>query len=275
MSNPILNDKNFKRAAAELPPPQVGTVPPPGQSWPAPGMPIDDGPISTWRSGVMTVQGTLTKTAILFALLLATAVAGWTSIEPETNAGFPATALVGVLVGFGALIACYFKPAWAKFLAPVYALGQGFFIGVVSRYYDYAYDGIVLQAAGATLATFAVMLFMYRTGVIRVTDRFRRIVIGATMGVMLLYGVSLLLMLFGVDVSFLDSTNASPVWIAFSVFVCVLAALNLALDFDFIEKGSRAGLAKDMEWVGALGLMVTIIWLYLEILRLLARLRNQ
>lgn len=279
MSNPILSDKNFKRSVQQFPPPQVGH----GAGWGAPqvpgapGGPITDGPVSTWQAGVMTMRGTLTATAVLFALLLAAAVGGWLAVDPDPagEVSFPPLAVVGMLVGFGCVIASYFKPRLAKFLGPVYAIAEGFFVGTISHYYDLAYDGIVVQAAGATIAVFAVMLMLYRTQIIKVTDRFRRIVVGATLGIMVFYGISLLMRLFGAEISFLSSSNGSMFGIGFSVFVCALAAFNLALDFDFIERGTKAQLPKDMEWVAALGLVVTIVWLYLEILRLLARLRNQ
>jgi uncharacterized YccA/Bax inhibitor family protein len=285
MPNPFLNEKKLEAdragwAAPTAPSPggAVWAAPPApapaGVAPAAPGPRIDDGPISTWRPGMMTVNGTITATAALFVLLLISAVFGWMAAEPspEGRIQFPGIALVGVIVGFGAVIALYFKPQWAKVLGPVYALAQGFFVGAISRVFEEQWDGIVVQAAGATLAVFAVMLGLYRTRIIKVTDRFRRIVIGATLGVMLLYLVSFVISLFGGEVSFLNS--ASGWGILFSVAVCALAAFNLALDFDFIERGAKEGLAKDYEWVAAVGLLVTIVWLYLEILRLLAKLRQ-
>jgi uncharacterized YccA/Bax inhibitor family protein len=236
---------------------------------------MSDGPISPWQPGMMTVQGTATKAGMLFLLLLASAVVGWGAAAPDVpgRPQFPSIALVGVVIGFASVIALYFKPMWAKFLGPVYALAQGFFVGAISRAYETWQDGIVLQAVGATVAVFAVMLFLHRSRILKVTDRFRRIVVTATMGVMALYVVSFVLRLFDVNVSFLNEPSA--LGIGFSVFVCVLAALNLSLDFDFIEKGSRMGLSKDYEWVGAVGLLVTIVWLYLEILRLLSKLQDR
>jgi uncharacterized YccA/Bax inhibitor family protein len=265
MSNPLLNDKAMQKAAAA--------------GWAAPdpstrATPIDDGPISSWQRGVMTVQGTATATGVLLVLVLAAATAGWMSVDTPAT-GFPGLALLGVVVGFACVIALMFRPMWARILAPVYALAQGFFVGVISKFYEGEQDGIVLQAVGATLATFVVMLVLYRTNIIKVTDRFRRIVIGATLGIMLLYLVSFVIRLVaGSDsVSFLNSPSAFG--IAFSVFVCGLAAMNLALDFDFIEKASAARMPKGMEWYAAFGLLVTIIWLYLEILRLLSKLNRR
>ena len=138
---------------------------------------------------------------------------------------------------------------------------------------DGANDGIVLQAVGITLGVFVVMLVLYRTGVIRVTDKMRRTVIGATMGVAVFYGISFLMSLFGANISFLNSS--SLISICFSLLVAGLAAMNLALDFDFIERGEQSGLPKYFEWYAAFGLLVTMVWLYLEILRLLAKLRDR
>lgn len=277
MPNPVLNERTLRSAPANWPPPQPATDPS-NLRFP----PISDGPVSTWRPQVMTVNGTISATATLFVLLLATAAIGWISTDPLTydesgNAqiGMPMLAWVGLIAGIGLTFLLMFKPHLARFLAPLYAVAEGFFVGSISKMYETFYEGIVVQAAGAAIAVFAVMLVLYRTGVIKVTDRFRRVVITATMGVMLFYGVCLLVRLFaGADsVSFLASP--SLLGIGFSVLVAGLAAFNLALDFDFIERGSRQGLDKNFEWFAAFGLLVTIIWLYLELLRLLAKLRDR
>jgi uncharacterized YccA/Bax inhibitor family protein len=272
VANPVLNDKAFKDAVARdggswQPPPDTGWRPP-----------IDDGPASPWgttSADRMTVAGTAQVTVILFGLLLLAAVFGWAAV-PEVAEGeatsFPGLAIVGILVGFGAVIAASFKPRLAKWLGPVYALGQGFAVGAISKAYENEYDGIVVQALGVTVAVFGVMLLLHATRILVVTDRMRRIVIGATIGVAVFYFVSLMINLFGGSVSFLQS--ASPLGILFSIAVAGLAAFNLSLDFDFIERGARSGLPKHMEWLAALGLLVTIVWLYLEILRLLGKIRR-
>lgn len=274
MANPLLNDDAFKKASTAgwaAPEPSTDARP---RSTAIDGMPIDDGPISSWHRDVMTVSGTATATGVLFVLLLAAATVGWMSIDGTTTQ-FPPLALVGVFVGLACVFGLMFKPMLARFLAPVYAIAQGFFVGAISKAYNEYQNGIVVQAAGATIATFVVMLVLYRTGVIKVTDRFRRIVIGATLGVMLLYMVSFVIRLVAGSeaVGFLNSPSAFG--ILFSVFVCGLAAMNLALDFDFIDRGAKAGLPKGMEWFAAFGLMVTIVWLYLEILRLLSKLNRR
>jgi uncharacterized YccA/Bax inhibitor family protein len=275
MPSPVLNERTLTSAPNTWAPPE-----PPSQT------PINDGPISTWRPQMMTVNGTITKTALLFVLLLASATVGWIQtggpeIVTDSNGqqiyeyNIPALAWVGVIVGFGLALLLMFRPHLAKFVAPIYAIAQGFFLGAISRMYETFYDGIVVQAAGATIAVFGVMLLLYRTRIIKVTERFRTIVTAATLGIMVFYGVCFLIRLFaGSDsISFLSSP--SLLGIGFSVLVAGLAAFNLALDFDFIERGSKMGLDKNFEWYGAFGLLVTIVWLYLEMLRLLAKLRER
>lgn len=278
MPNPIFNEKTIDEARSKWSAPRSPS--PGGDAWPAPTPtehipPIDDGPRSAWRGGVMTVRGAMSATAVLFTLLLVSATAGWFA-TPARGEGepieFPTLAIGGVIVGFICVIALYFKPQFAKFLGPVYAIAQGFFVGAISRVYENEWSGIVIQAAGATIAVFGVMLLLYRSRIIKVTDRFRRTVIFATLGIMLFYVVSFVINLFGGGVPFLN--DASAIGILFSFVVAGVAALNLALDFDFIERGAQNALPKDYEWVAAVGLLVTIVWLYLEILRLLAKLRE-
>ena len=277
MANPVLNERTLQKASTTWAPPAADTGHFP---------PVDDGPTSPFVRQVMTVNGVISATAVLFVLLLASAAFGWTStgspdevVQSDGSIGYnysiPTLAWVGLFVGLGLAFLLMFKPQFAKFIAPLYAIAQGFFVGAISRMYETFYDGIVVQAAGATIAVFGVMLVLYRTRIIKVTNRFRKIVVSATIGVMLFYGFSLLISLFaGPDsVSFLSSP--SLLGIAFSVFVAGLAAFNLALDFDFIERGAQQGLDKNFEWVAAFGLLVTIVWLYLEMLRLLSKLRQQ
>ena len=267
MPNPLLNERNWNKAARD-----------PGWAAPDPSTrstPITDGPISTWQSKVMTVGGTISATGVLLVVLLAAAVVGWQS-GPDNQGevrGFPGLALVGIIVGFACVIAIYFRPMWARVLAPVYAVGEGFFLGVISKAYESYQHGIVVQAVGATVGVFAVMLVLYRTKIIKVTERFRTVVIAATMGLMVFYLFAFILNLFGGGVSFLHSTSLLS--IGFSIFAAGLAALNLAIDFDFIERGAKQGLPKGMEWFGALALVVTLVWLYLELLRLLSNLQRR
>ena len=275
MANPVLNDRVLAQASTTWAPPEPNT-----EYFP----PVSDGPTSPFVRETMTVNGVISATATLFVLLLASATFGWLSTGAPEEVQFtdgtvgyqntiPMLAWGGLIVGIGLTFLLMFKPHLAKFIAPVYAIAEGFFVGAISRAYENIYDGLVVQAAGMTLAVFAVMLVLYRTGVIKVTERFRKIVVTATIGVMVFYGVSMLISLFGGSVSFLSSP--SLLGIGFSVLVAGLAAFNLALDFDFIEKGSKQGLDKNFEWYAAFGLLVTIIWLYLELLRLLAKLRER
>ena len=275
MANPVLNEQTLSQASSTWAPPVTDT-----EYFP----PVNDGPTSPLVRETMTVNGVISATAVLFVLLLASAAFGWARTgAPEEvifsdgtvgyNNSIPMLAWGGLIVGVGLTFRLMFRPHLAKFIAPLYAIAEGFFVGAISRAYENLYDGLVVQAAGMTLAVFAVMLVLNRTGVIKVTERFRKIVITATIGVMLFYGISFLISMFGGSVSFLSSP--SLLGIGFSIFVAGLAAFNLALDFDFIEKGSKQGLDKDFEWYAAFGLLVTIIWLYLEMLRLLAKLRGR
>jgi uncharacterized YccA/Bax inhibitor family protein len=277
MANPVFKEEAFNKASQDFRATQAG--------WAAPEAgthvqtrPVTDGPVSTWQKA-MTVNGTISASAVLLVLLLIAGAFGWNAATGPTlengveTYSFPPLAMVGIIVGFIAVIAANVKPNLAKILGPVYALAYGFAVGAISKGYETFYDGIVVQAVLATASVFAVMLVLYRTRIIKVTDKFRRTVIFATLGVMVMYLFSWILSLFGTSLPFLNGDNMA-MSIAFSVFVCGLAALNLALDFDFIERGVQSGLPKSYEWVAALGLVVTLVWLYLELLRLLSYLRN-
>jgi uncharacterized YccA/Bax inhibitor family protein len=274
MANPLLNEKKANEVAAATRA-GWGAPDPATRSTPIPGAPITDGPISAWDSAPkMTYGGTITATGVLLVLLIGAATYGWMSTD--TNAAgqwnLPALSIVGIIVGFVCAIVVAFKPNLARILAPIYALGEGVFLGAISKAYNQSYSGIVVQAVGATLGVFAVMLFLYKSRIIKVTDRFRRSVIMATVGLMVFYLVSMVIHLFGGSVPFLDS--ASGFGIAFSIFAAGLAALNLALDFDLIDRGVKQGWPKQMEWFCAFGLLITLVWLYLELLRLLAKLQR-
>lgn len=272
MANPLLNEKKATEVAAAT---QAGWAAPDPASVGQARPPIDDGPISPWVAGArMTVGGTATATGVLLVILIAAATYGWmsTDINATGDWNLPVLSIVGILVGFVCAIVVAFKPQLAKILGPIYALGEGVFLGAISKAYNSFQDGIVIQAVGATLGVFAVMLFLYNSRIIKVTDRFRRIVIMATIGLMVFYMISFVISLFGGSVAFLSS--ASLLGIGFSVFAAGLAAMNLALDFDLIERGTKEGWPKQMEWFCAFGLLITLVWLYLELLRLLAKLNR-
>jgi uncharacterized YccA/Bax inhibitor family protein len=233
----------------------------------------------------MTIGGSMVATLVLFVLLLITATIGWMQVTqtetttivqgvPETSVStnFPGwvwfPVLAAVILGFVTV----FKPKLARITAPLYALGYGFALGAISHMYNLQWDGIVLQAVGATFAVFAVMLFLYATRIIKVTKRYVMVVVAATAGIFVMYMVTWIATLFGADIAFWN--DPTPLGIGISVVICIVAALNLGLDFAFIEQASNAGAPKYMEWYGAFGLTVTLIWLYLEILRLLSLLRQ-
>ncbi|PYQ23818.1 MAG: hypothetical protein DMF79_03045, partial [Acidobacteria bacterium] len=166
-----------------------------------------------------------------------------------------------------------FKPAFSPVTTPIYAALEGLFLGGVSGLYELRYPGIVMNAVGLTFGCLAALLAAYSSGLIRPSENFKLGIVAATGGIALLYLVSMGLGFFGKSIPFIH--DSGPIGIAFSVFVVGLAALNLVLDFDFIEDGARRGAPKYMEWYGAFGLLVTLVWLYLEILRLLAKLQNR
>ncbi len=277
MSNPVFKEEAFDKASQDFRATQPG--------WGAPDagthvqtQPVTDGPISGWQKA-MTINGVVSASGVLLVLLLVAGAFGWNAANGPTlengveTYSFPPIAFLGIVIGFIAVIVAMRKPNLAKILGPVYALGYGFAVGAISKGYETFYDGIVVQAVLATASVFMVMLVLYRTRIIKVTEKFRRTVIFATLGVMVLYLFSFVISLFGTTLPFLNGDNMA-LSIGFSVLVCGLAAANLALDFDFIERGVNSGLPKTYEWVAALGLVVTLVWLYLEMLRLLSYLRN-
>ena len=277
MSNPVFKEEAFSKASQDFRATQ------PGWGAPAAGshvqtQPLTDGPVSSWQKA-MTLNGVISASAVLLVLLLVSGAFGWNAADGPTlengveTYSFPPMAFLGIVLGFVAVIVAMRKPDLAKILGPVYAVAYGFAVGAISKGYETFYDGIVVQAVLATASVFMVMLVLYRTRIIKVTDKFRRTVIIATFGVMALYLISFVISLFGTTLPFLDGSNML-MSIGFSLFVCGLAAANLALDFDFIERGIASGLPKNYEWVAGLGLVVTLVWLYLEILRLLSYLRN-
>ena len=183
-------------------------------------------------------------------------------------------AIGGAIGGLVFALITMFKKEWAGVTAPVYAVLEGLFLGGISAIFEAQFPGIVIQATGLTLGTLASLLLLYKLGIIKPTENFRLMVVSATMGIGILYVISLVMNMFGSGgIGFIHSNGLFG--IGFSLFVVAIAALNLVLDFDFIEQGSEQGAPKYMEWFGAFALMVTLIWLYLEMLRLLAKLRSR
>jgi uncharacterized YccA/Bax inhibitor family protein len=229
--------------------------------------------VTNEREKTMTFYGTVTKTILLFLLVVLGASYTWSMFfrNPESNAVLPFM-ITGAIGGLILAFVISFKPKSARFLAPVYAILEGLFIGGISAFYTVQTGGIVMKAVLLTVSVFAVMLFLYRTGVIKVTKKFRAIIISAISGIAMAYLVTILLSFFGINLSFMY--DSSPLSIIISLVVIAIAALSLALDFDFIERGVKGNAPAYLEWYGAFGIMVTLIWLYLEILRLLAKLRD-
>ena len=227
------------------------------------------GPIAAGEG--MTIEGTVHRAAFLLLILMATAT--WTWVQ--TFGGTPAQGylLGGLLGGFAVALVTIFKPAWAPVTSPIYAALEGLALGAISALFEARYPGIVIQAVGLTFGTLVALLLAYRSGLIPVTQNFKLGIVAATGGIAVFYLVAMALSFFGIRIAFLH--EGSWLGIGFSLFVVVIAALNLVLDFDFIEKGAELGAPKYMEWYGAFGLMVTLIWLYLEILRLLSKLRSR
>jgi uncharacterized YccA/Bax inhibitor family protein len=250
-SNPVLKSKSFGGFAAQAEGPA---------------------PTSGAREGAMTIPGTVNKTAILLALVVVAGLWPWKLMEVD-----PAAALswlwIGLIGGTVTALIIIFKNDWAGPLAPLYAACEGLSLGALSAFMERRYPGIVFQAVALTLGTLATMLFIYRTGAIKATDGFKRGVIAATGAICLVYLVTMVLRAFGMPVSFMHSSGLLGIGI--SMVVVVIAALNLVLDFDLVEKGVKNGAPKYMEWYAAFGLLVTLVWLYLEILRLLSKLNRR
>jgi len=262
-ANPVLNDKRFEQVIAE----GYGTEP---------------------VTRTMTFGGTLSALGVLFAIICVSGWFGWTQVHQTTGTAidkatgqlvtvsttsFPGWTIIAALLAMGFAFATIFKPKWGPATAPLYALCEGAFLGAISAFYNQMYSGIVVQAVLATLSVVLVMFVLYVTRIVKVTPKFVLITIAATGGIMVMYLASWIFSIFGADITFWNSPT--PLGIGISVVICIVAAMNLAIDFAFIEKSVNAGnTPRRMEWLAALGVTVTIVWLYLEILRLLSLLRR-
>lgn len=221
----------------------------------------------------MTLDGTVNKTGILLICAVITASWTWSLARSGDPSAVALPLLVGLIGGLIVAIATAFKPAWSPVTAPLYSLLEGLVLGGISAFAEARYPGVAVQAVMLTIGTLVCMLVLYRTRMIRATEKFKLGVIAATGGICLIYLVSILLGFFGIEVP--KIYQAGPIGIAFSLLVVGIAALNLILDFDLIERGAAQGAPKFMEWYGGFAVMVTLIWLYLEILRLLSKLRSR
>jgi uncharacterized YccA/Bax inhibitor family protein len=220
----------------------------------------------------MTIEGTVNKSFIMLAILLGAAFVTW-SMHMNGQANVFGFMIGGLIAGFILALIISFKPTTAPFLVPIYAACEGLFLGALSANYEKLYNGITMQAALLTMCVFIALLVAYRFRLIKATKNFRLGVFAATAGIALMYLVSMILGFFGITVPYLHESNW--IGIGISLVIVIIAALNLVLDFDFIESGADQGAPKYMEWYGAFGLMVTLVWLYIEMLRLLAKLANR
>ena len=216
----------------------------------------------------MTINGTVNKTAISLFLLVGTGYLTFNNINPIILI----TCGIG---GFVVAIVTVFKKEWAPITVPIYAILEGGLLGGVSFMYNSLYDGIVTNAIFLTVGILLSLLTAYRSGYIKPTENFKLGIFAATGGIAIVYLINFVMSFFGSSMGIMQIDNASPMSIGFSIVVVIIAALNLVLDFDFIEEGAEKGAPKYMEWYGAFGLLVTLIWLYLEILRLLAKLNSR
>jgi uncharacterized YccA/Bax inhibitor family protein len=240
-ANPVLNERTFARMGAMA------------------------------GSDTMTIQGTVTKTAIMLMLVIASAGYTWNMVGLERN---PSGWMMGGAFGaFIMAIATMFKPTWGGFTAPAYAILEGLFLGGISAIFEAKYPGLVFNAICLTFGVLFSLLFAYQTGFIKATENLKLGIFAATGAIGLIYLVNMVMGFFGSGIPLIHSSGTFG--IIFSLGVVIVAALNLVLDFDFIENGAEKGAPKYMEWVGALGLMVTLVWLYIEILRLFYKLNDR
>ncbi|MDE5418263.1 Bax inhibitor-1/YccA family protein [Labilibaculum sp. DW002] len=222
----------------------------------------------------MTVNGTINKIGLSLFFLVAAASYTWGLFANSGNSAVIMPWLIGGAIG-GLIFALItsFKPVWAPYTTPIYALLEGLMLGGLSALMNSYYPGIVVQAVGLTFATLFAMLFAYKSGLIKVTQKFKAGVVAATGGIFIFYMLNWILGMFGFGLHFANDSSLTSIGI--SLFIVAIASLNLVLDFDFIEKGAQQGAPKYMEWYGAFGIMVTLIWLYVELLRLLAKLAGR
>lgn len=247
MANPVLNDKTFSGE-------QVAALR------------TDAGP-----AGVMTVDGTIARSLVLLAVLVTGGALGWAAVGGgQETVRWPGWLMLALFGGLGIAILTAFKPKAAPYTSPIYALLQGLVVGALSAVYDAAFNGIVVQAVLCTVGVFTLMLFLYASRRVRVTPRMQMAVIGATLGVLVLYGVGWIVGLLTGSYPF----QTGALGLLISVVIAGVAAFNLLLDFDFIEQGSNAGAPTYMSWYCAFGVMVTLVWLYLTMLRILAILQG-
>jgi uncharacterized YccA/Bax inhibitor family protein len=226
--------------------------------------------------GTMSVRGAINKFGFLLLMVIGGAAFNWHMFQEGKPDTMYTWMIVGIIGGLISALMITFKPNWAGFLAPLYALLEGLFIGGISAIFNAAfaekYPGLIMQAVGLTFGVGLSMFLLYNFRIIKATEKFKSIIFTATLGIGIFYLLTMILRLFGVQVSFMYDSSALSIGI--SLFIVAIAALNLIMDFDMIEQGAERGAPKFMEWYGAFGLLVTMVWLYMEILRLLSKLAN-
>ena len=221
-------------------------------------------------SDKMTIGGTVNKTFLTLMILVGSAYYSWTYISVTNVLAIPS-----VIVAFIVGIITIRKKEWAPVTVPIYGVLQGIFLGIISNVFNSLYDGIVITAISYTLCILFALLSLYRLRIIKPSENFKLGVAAATGGIAILYAANFVMAIFGSGIPLMDINNSSMYSIGFSVFVIIIASMNLVVDFDFIEEGAEKGAPKFMEWYGAFGLMVTLVWLYLEILKLLAKMNSR
>ncbi|MCK5235645.1 MAG: Bax inhibitor-1/YccA family protein [Deltaproteobacteria bacterium] len=249
-ANPALNKKTFAKAHA-------GIIP---------------------TGEVMTLNGTVNKSIMLLGILVISALWPWYKFFSFADPAVAQSSVMGFLIGglIGGLIFAMitiFRPKSAAITAPIYAILEGLFLGAISAVFESMYPGIVIQAIALTFGIFFALLMAYKSGLIKATENFKLGIVAATGGIFIVYMATMVLGFFGVNIPYIHGSGI--VGIGFSLFVVVIAALNLVLDFDFIEHGAETGEPKYMEWYAAFGLIVTLVWLYIELLRLLSKLHSR
>jgi uncharacterized YccA/Bax inhibitor family protein len=235
--------------------------------------------LSDQQQGVMTARGAINKFGFLFLMVIAGAAYTWHLFYQGATATVTTLMFVGVFGGLITALVISFKRTWAPFLAPLYGILEGLFIGAISAIindqFKDTYPGIVMQAVGLTMGVAISMFLLYNFRIIQATQKFKSIVFTATLGIGIFYLATIVLRMFGVEMGFMHFGDSSWLGIGISLFVVAIAALNLIMDFDMIEQGAEMGAPKYMEWYCAFGLMVTIVWLYIEMLKLLSRLGSR
>ncbi|MEN9686267.1 MAG: hypothetical protein RLZZ28_2053 [Bacteroidota bacterium] len=226
--------------------------------------------------GIMSVRGTINKFGFLMLMVMAGAGYSWHLFQEQQVGLVQTLMMVGIFGGLIAALAISFKPNWAPYIAPLYGLLEGLFIGGISAILNAAfatkYPGLIMQAVGLTFGVAIAMFLLYNFRIIKVTEKFRSVMMASILGIGLFYLITMLLGFFGVNVSFMN--DSSPLSIGISLVIVAVAALSLLMDFDMIEQGAERGAPKFMEWYGAFALLVTLVWLYMEILRLLSKLNS-